>query len=73
MAKLSQCDLKIIEKYPLSSSRDSLEGLLQDAEKPYELRLNSYDGAVNNLDYQKVISRLLSILQREEAAFNLRS
>ncbi|KGY15753.1 hypothetical protein PABG_11414 [Paracoccidioides brasiliensis Pb03] len=75
MAELSQGDGDIIKNHPLTDSVDSLRGVLQEAEKIYESRLISYDGAVDNLDqlYQNVISKLVYTLQGEGAAYSLPS
>lgn len=66
MANLSEDDREIIEKNHLSSSLDSLQDSLRHAEI-------SYDNSFDRTDNQKLISRLLSILQGEEAAYILRS
>ncbi|KGQ02071.1 hypothetical protein PAAG_11252 [Paracoccidioides lutzii Pb01] len=75
MAGLSQEDHNIIKNHPLTNSVDHLQGMLQEAEKIYELCLNSHNDAVDSLDqlYQWAISRLLSALQREDAAHSLHS
>ncbi|EDN08106.1 predicted protein [Histoplasma mississippiense (nom. inval.)] len=75
MAVLSQEDRNIIKNHPLTDSVDRLQGVLQEAEKIYESHLISYNGAVDSLDqvYQNAISKLLSALQGEDAAYSLRS
>ncbi|EDN02644.1 predicted protein [Histoplasma mississippiense (nom. inval.)] len=75
MAGLSQEDRNIIKNHPLTNSVNHLQGVLQEAEKIYESRLISYDGAVDSLDqlYRNAISKLLSALQGEDAAYKLRS
>ncbi|KAL2359355.1 hypothetical protein RJZ56_007796 [Blastomyces dermatitidis] len=75
MAELSQGDRDIIKNHPLTDSVNSLQGMLQEAEKIYESHLISYNGAVDNLDqlYQNVISKLVYTLQGEGAAYNLPS
>ncbi|EEH04621.1 conserved hypothetical protein [Histoplasma capsulatum G186AR] len=75
MAGLSQEDRNIIKNHPLTSSVNHLQGVLQEAEKIYESRLISYDGAVDSLDqlYRGATSGLLSVLQKEGAACNLHS
>ncbi|EER42840.1 conserved hypothetical protein [Histoplasma capsulatum H143] len=75
MAGLSQEDREFIKNHPLTNLADPLRGALQEAERIYESRLVSYDGAVDSLDqlYRNVISKLLSALQGEEAALNIRS
>ncbi|OJD22287.1 hypothetical protein ACJ73_06364 [Blastomyces percursus] len=74
MAGLSQEDRNIIKKHPLTNLVDRLRGALQEAESIYESRL-IYDGADESLDqlYRNAISKLLSALQGEDAAYNLRS
>ncbi|OJD13893.1 hypothetical protein ACJ73_09150, partial [Blastomyces percursus] len=63
-----------IKNHPLTNLVDRLRGALQDAEKLYESRL-IYDGADESLDqlYRNAISKLLSTLQGEDAAYSLRS
>ncbi|EDN06004.1 predicted protein [Histoplasma mississippiense (nom. inval.)] len=75
MAGLSQEDRNIIKNHPLTKSVNHLQGVLQEAEKIYESRLISYDGPVDSLDqlYRNAISKLLSALQGEDAAYKLRS
>ncbi|KMW69472.1 hypothetical protein BDDG_13615 [Blastomyces dermatitidis ATCC 18188] len=69
MAELSQGDRDIIKNHPLTNSVNSLQGVLQEAEKIYESRpLNSLDQL-----YQGATSGLLSALQGEDAAYSLRS
>ncbi|KAG5294724.1 hypothetical protein I7I48_11376 [Histoplasma ohiense] len=75
MAGLSQEDREFIKNHPLTNLADPLRGALQEAERIYESRLISYDGAVDSLDqlYRNAISKLLSALQGEESALNIRS
>ncbi|EDN09429.1 predicted protein [Histoplasma mississippiense (nom. inval.)] len=75
MAGLSQEDRNIIKNHPLTDSVDRLRGVLQEAERIYESRLISYNGADDSLDqlYRNAISKLLSALQGEDAAYSLRS
>ncbi|EEH33159.1 hypothetical protein PAAG_04212 [Paracoccidioides lutzii Pb01] len=70
MAGLSQEDRKIIKNHPLANLVDHLRGALQQAERQY-----AYDGADESQDqlYRNAISKLLSALQGEEAALNIRS
>ncbi|KAK2812070.1 hypothetical protein FQN50_001781 [Emmonsiellopsis sp. PD_5] len=70
MAQLSQDELAIITKYPLSDSLNRVRGLLHEAEQPL---LTSYDGADDAITRQMAISKLLIALTDEKAAFNLRS
>ncbi|EDN11291.1 predicted protein [Histoplasma mississippiense (nom. inval.)] len=74
MAGLSQEDRNIIKNHPLTNLVDRLRGALQEAERIYESRL-IYDGADESLDqlYRNAISKLLSALQGEDAAYSLRS
>ncbi|EGE79109.1 serine/threonine-protein kinase Sgk2 [Blastomyces dermatitidis ATCC 18188] len=74
MAGLSQEDRDIIKNHPLTNLVDRLRGALQEAERIHESRL-IYDGADESLDqlYRNVISKLLSALQGEDAAYSLRS
>ncbi|KKZ65062.1 hypothetical protein EMCG_01302 [[Emmonsia] crescens] len=75
MAEISQGDLDIIKNHPLTEI-GRLRGVLQEAEKIHDSRLISYDGADDNgLDqlYCNTISKLLSTLQGENAAYNIRS
>ncbi|EDN08135.1 predicted protein [Histoplasma mississippiense (nom. inval.)] len=74
MAGLSQEDRNIIKNHPLTNLVDRLRGALQEAERIYESRL-IYDGAHESLDqlYRNAISKLLSALQGEDAAYSLRS
>ena len=66
MARLSQDERDIIEKYPLGNALDHLQRPLREAEQ-------SYDAAVNDSGQgaQKAISRLLSVLLGHEVAFDL--
>ncbi|OJD13926.1 hypothetical protein ACJ73_09140, partial [Blastomyces percursus] len=75
MAGLSQEDRNIIKNHLLTDSVDRLRDVLQEAEEIYESRLISYDGADVSLDqlYRNAISKLLSALQGEDAAYSLRS
>ncbi|KAI1932495.1 hypothetical protein LOZ66_006855, partial [Ophidiomyces ophidiicola] len=75
MAELSPDEKSIIKDHSLTDSLHDLRGLLQEAENIYVSRLISYNGSVDSLDklYQNAISKLLSALQGEDAAFNLRS
>ncbi|KKZ63855.1 hypothetical protein EMCG_01808 [[Emmonsia] crescens] len=73
MAKLSPDESDIIKNHPLTKSLNDLRGLLQEAERFHELRSISYDGAVDNLDQQNAISKLLYVLQGEDAALIIRS
>ncbi|KKZ62396.1 hypothetical protein EMCG_03191 [[Emmonsia] crescens] len=75
MVELSQEDRNIIKNHPLTDSVDRLRGVLQEAEKIYESRLISYEGAIDSLDqlYQGVTLALLSALQKEGVACNLHS
>ncbi|OJD12531.1 hypothetical protein AJ78_06896 [Emergomyces pasteurianus Ep9510] len=75
MVGLSQEDRNIIENHPLTNLVDRLRGALQEAERIYESRLISCDGADESLDqlYRNVILKLLSALQGEDAAYSLRS
>ncbi|EDN08448.1 predicted protein [Histoplasma mississippiense (nom. inval.)] len=75
MAGLSQEDRNIVENHPLTNLVDRLREALQEAERIYESRLISYDGAVDNLGqlYQNVISKLVYTLQGEGAAYSLPS
>ncbi|OJD23847.1 hypothetical protein ACJ73_04796 [Blastomyces percursus] len=59
-----------IKNHPLANLVDHLRGALQQAERQYE-----YDGADESQDqlYRNAISKLLSALQGEEAALNIRS
>ncbi|EGE84693.2 hypothetical protein BDDG_07638 [Blastomyces dermatitidis ATCC 18188] len=70
MAGLSQEDRNIIKNHPLANLVDHLRGTLQQAERQYEK-----DGADESQDqlYRNAISKLLSALQGEEAALNIRS
>ncbi|OJD10190.1 hypothetical protein ACJ73_09900, partial [Blastomyces percursus] len=74
MAGLSQDDRNIIKNHPLTNLVDRLQGTLQEAERIYKSRLSS-DGADESLDqlYRTAISKLLSALQGEDAAYSLRS
>ncbi|KMP05977.1 hypothetical protein CIRG_05658 [Coccidioides immitis RMSCC 2394] len=74
MAELSQGDRNIIKNHPLTNSFSYLRDVLQEAEKIYESRL-SCDGSEDSLDqlYRNAISKLLSALQGEDAAYSLRS
>ncbi|KGQ01898.1 hypothetical protein PAAG_11288 [Paracoccidioides lutzii Pb01] len=71
MAGLSQEDRNIIKNHPLTDSVDIFRRMLQEVENYYELHL----GAVDSLDqlYRGVTSALLTALQGEGAAYNLRS
>ncbi|OJD21424.1 hypothetical protein ACJ73_07236 [Blastomyces percursus] len=69
MAGLSQEDHNIIKKHPLANL-DHLRGALQQAERQYEK--DGADESQNQL-YRNAISKLISALQGEEAAFNFRS
>ncbi|EEH18170.2 hypothetical protein PABG_00733 [Paracoccidioides brasiliensis Pb03] len=75
MAGLSQEEHNIIKNHPLTDSVHRLQVVLREAEKLYELHLISHDGAVGSLDhlYRGATSALLSALQGEDAAYNLRS
>ncbi|EER42289.1 conserved hypothetical protein [Histoplasma capsulatum H143] len=75
MAGLSQEDRNIIKNHPLTNSVNHLQDVLQEAEKVYESRLISYDGAVDSLDqlYRNAISNLVYTLQGEGAAYSLPS
>ncbi|EDN02615.1 predicted protein [Histoplasma mississippiense (nom. inval.)] len=75
MAGLSQEDRIIIKNHPLTNLVDRLRDALQEAERIYESRLISYDGAVDSLDqlFQNVISKLVYTLQGEGAAYSLPS
>ncbi|KKZ61580.1 hypothetical protein EMCG_00563 [[Emmonsia] crescens] len=75
MAGLSQDDRDIIERYPLNDSLNKLDHLLQEAEKVYDSRLMSYDGAFDSLDHlhRNAITTLLSTLLGMGAALNLPS
>ncbi|KKZ65096.1 hypothetical protein EMCG_01336 [[Emmonsia] crescens] len=75
MAELSHDENAIIKKHPLTNSLGQLSNLLRDAEKIYESRLISYNGADDGLDqlYCNTISKLLATLQAENAAYNIRS
>ncbi|EGC46848.1 serine/threonine protein kinase Sgk2 [Histoplasma capsulatum var. duboisii H88] len=75
MAGLSQEDRNIIKNHPLTNLVDDLRGALQEAERIYESRLISYDGAVDSLDqlYRNAISKLVYTLQGEGAAYSLPS
>ncbi|EDN05674.1 predicted protein [Histoplasma mississippiense (nom. inval.)] len=74
MAGLLQEDRNIVKNHPLTNLVDRLRGALQEAERIYESRL-IYDGADESLDqlYRNTISKLLSALQGEDAAYSLRS
>ncbi|EDN09008.1 predicted protein [Histoplasma mississippiense (nom. inval.)] len=74
MAGLSHEDRKIIKNHPLTNLVDRLRNALQEAERIYESRL-IYDGADESLDqlYRNAISKLLSALLGEDAAYSLRS
>ncbi|EDN06067.1 predicted protein [Histoplasma mississippiense (nom. inval.)] len=75
MAGLSQEDRIIIKNHPLTNLVDRLRDALQEAERIYESRLISYNGAVDSLDplYRNVISELVYTLQGEGAAYSLPS
>lgn len=75
MVDLSPDDFDVIERYPLNSSLDRLDDLLQEAEEVYDSRLRSYDGASESLDrlYRNAVSKLIVALQGADAAFYLRS
>lgn len=75
MASLSQDDRDIITKHPLNSTLDRLHESLREVEQSYKPDLISYDGSVDdtNSTCQKAISKLLTTLMGEEAAFNLHS
>ncbi|KMU74670.1 hypothetical protein CISG_00600 [Coccidioides immitis RMSCC 3703] len=75
MAKLSPDENAIIRKHPLAKSLDDLHGLLQEAERTYELCFISYHDAVDSFDqlFQDATSKLLYVLLGEEAALNIRS
>ncbi|KKZ67825.1 hypothetical protein EMCG_06507 [[Emmonsia] crescens] len=74
MAGLSQEDRNIIKDHSLTNLVDRLRGSLQEAERIYESRL-VYDDADESLDqlYRNAVSKLLSTLQGEDAAYSLRS
>ncbi|EDN11096.1 predicted protein [Histoplasma mississippiense (nom. inval.)] len=75
MAGLSQEDRIIIKNHPLTNLVNRLQDALQEAERIYESRLISYNGAVDSLDplYRNVISELVYTLQGEGAAYSLPS
>ncbi|EEH36148.2 hypothetical protein PAAG_00471 [Paracoccidioides lutzii Pb01] len=50
MAGLSQEDRNIVKDHPLTNLVDHLRDALQEAERIYESRLISYDGAADSLD-----------------------
>lgn len=68
MAELPKNDRDIIAKYPLNDSLNRLQGLLQEAEQVYNVTTEPRDE-----NCRKAISKLLTTLMGEEAAFNLRS
>lgn len=75
MAILSPDERVIIAKHPLGNSLDQLRESLQKIELSHQPDPLSYDGAVDSSEQgpQKAISRLLSVLQGHEVAFDLRS
>jgi hypothetical protein len=75
MANLSQDDRAVIAKHPLDDSLDHLRDSLQKAEqsrRPGSTSDNSA-GDIRDQDPLKIVSRLLSILQRHDVALTLRS
>ncbi|EDN06473.1 predicted protein [Histoplasma mississippiense (nom. inval.)] len=67
MAELSDHDCDIIANHPLSDSLYRLQDLLQEAEQAYNATTDPQDAIC-----QRAISKLLTTLMGEEAAFNLR-
>ncbi|EDN03054.1 predicted protein [Histoplasma mississippiense (nom. inval.)] len=67
MAELSDHDCDIITNHPLSDSLYRLQDLLQEAEQAYNATTDPQDAIC-----QRAISKLLTTLMGEEAAFNLR-
>ncbi|EDN10993.1 predicted protein [Histoplasma mississippiense (nom. inval.)] len=68
MAELSDHDCDIIAKHPLSDSLYRLQGLLQEAEQKYSDTTDPRDEIC-----QQAISKLLTTLMGERAAFKLGS
>ncbi|EEH42949.2 uncharacterized protein PADG_07769 [Paracoccidioides brasiliensis Pb18] len=75
MVELSPDETAIIKKHPLTKSFSDLHGLLQEAERTHASWSISDDGATDKRVqlHRNAITKLLSALQGEDAAFNLRS
>jgi hypothetical protein len=75
MANISENDRAIITEHPLNKSLDLLREPLEEVERNDALSSLSYDDVLDRVDSdsQKAISRLLSALLGQEAAFYLGS
>lgn len=75
MINLSQNDCNIIAEHFLNKYLNQLRDALERAKQKYELNFLFHHDVVNDVDSnsQKIISRLLYILQSHEAALDLRS